>query len=1529
MSFVHLHLHTTYSICDGITQVGPLFKKAKASGQTAVALTDHGNMFGAVDFYKKAKANDIKPIIGSELYIAKGAMSDKNGEKGKKGYSHLVLLAKNEQGYKNLVKLSSIAYTQGFYYKPRIDKAVLYEHREGLICLSACIGGSIQQLFLQDRINDAVKEIEWYHNTFKDDFYLEIQNHGIDDERRIRNFFSEMSQQKGIPLVATIDVHYLNKEDAEAHEVMLNIGSQKELSDPTHMKYDGSGYHFMTEQEVRELFFDFPNAVDITQEIANKVNFDIDLKTHHFPKYEIPNGYDLNSYLEKVVYDGAKKRFGNNISPEIDKRLQYELGVIKQCGFSEYFLVVQDFVNWARERGIAVGPGRGCLIGSSPILLENGCTIDLKNTKIGDFVLTKDGTFQRVKEKFEYDCNEELMTIYTYYGDAIGITLTKDHEVYSEECKINPKYEKWDKSIKRKNWTKIIEPTDNLEWKEAEKLKVGDWVYIPKPKVEEIEDYNIDLVNYIDNNTIQYDDNFIYEYYENPLTKKRDLLKTIKRRFVLDEKWFKIFGIFAGDGWLRKRHSNEIGFVFFEDDISEKEFVENFFREIGCKVDCRPYKRTIQVLVGSKIFFRFFKSLFCYYNFKAQTKHIPEVVIRAKVKYAESFMQGLLFADGNYSEYKNVLSTTSSMLADQSRFLGLRCGILSSKGYDNRKDKREEFKNAGISYRVNFALNEKFGGRNSKSIYCYREINDGYLVRIRKIEIGRKENKVYDIRVENNSNYCTSSFLVHNSGAGSMVVYCLYITDVNPIEYDLFFERFLNPERVSMPDIDIDFCFFRRQEVIEYVVNKYGKENVSSIITFGMLGAKSVINAVAKVMGMSFQDSQKISKMVLLPTDTLAANLDANEELKKTLNETDIGRRVLGISTILEGCIKYSGIHASGIVVAGGGIDSFVPLAVDKEGQLATQYDMESVDAAGMLKVDFLGLRTMTVVNETIRLVKMRKGINIDINNIPLNDPAVYKSLAKGETAGVFQLESHGMRKLLNRIGLDDCNFRDLIALVALYRPGPLNSGMTDKFINRKRGYEPIVYVHPGLKQILDETYGVIVYQEQIMQIAVKLCGFTMGRGDVLRKAMGKKKKDVMDAMREEFVNGGMKTSGLSQEIMTQMFNEIEQFAAYGFNKSHSTCYALIAYWTAWLKVNYTVEFMASLLTSVSDKEDKVKEYFIEARRLNIPILLPNINESYKGFKVTCNGEIRYGMSAVRNLGDVAVEKILEVRNKEGRFVSIENFCSKVKVGKKVIESLIKCGAFDCMGNRPQLIEVAPKAVDMCKGMQNNDEMTLLDFDDEYDPVNDIKIELPKIPDWTLEQKGKAEKEILGLSISYNPLDLGKGLFRKSIVKISTLEDYVGSSIEIPVIVNECKSRNYSKGVMLILELMDDTGSVSAVVFDKARAESGQSLLADNLVIVSGRVDNNDGKVQILIDKARIPTKEELENSLNILTITVDGKQRMHIDSLRQLLLNHNNGDVPVQFLLNGQIISSDVRVSFSESLIVEIKAIGFQVQNG
>jgi len=1123
MAFSHLHLHTTYSIGDSITQINPLFNKIKNINQNSVALTDHGNMFGSVVFYKKAKELGIKPIIGCELYVSHGKMTDKQGIKGKRGYGHLVLLAKNNIGYKNLIKLCSLGYTEGFYYKPRVDKETLYQYRDGIICLTACLAGTIQQYVINNQLDKANQEVEWYHNTYKDDFYLEIQNHHIKDEDIVRRYFKDISFKKSIPLVATNDAHYIEKEDSESHDIMLCINSNKKRDDEDRRKYDGYSYHVTTEQEMLELFPDSTDAVYRTQEIADKVNFEMDFKTHHFPKYDIPQGDTLDSYLEKKVYEGAKKRF-DIITPEVKDRIKTELSVIKKCGFSEYFLLVYDFVNWAKNKGIAVGPGRG-------------------------------------------------------------------------------------------------------------------------------------------------------------------------------------------------------------------------------------------------------------------------------------------------------------------------------------------------------------------------------------------------------------------SAAGSIVVYCLNITDVNPLEYGLFFERFLNPERVSMPDIDIDFCYFRRQEVIDYVVNKYGKENVSNIITFGFLGAKSVINAVAKVLDISFMDSQKISKLVLLPTDTLDNNLQANEELKKLLESTEKNKELLKISKTLEGCIKYSGIHASGVVVTSGNIDSYVPVAVDKDSQIATQYDMESVDAAGMLKVDFLGLRTMTVINETVRLIKERRGIDLSITKLPLNDPEVYSSLANGETEGVFQLESHGMRKLLAQMGFKDNNFRDLVALLALYRPGPIQSGMTDKFLKRKNGEEFVTYIHPSMKEILQETYGVIVYQEQIMQIAVKLCGFTMGRGDVLRKAMGKKKKNVMDAMREEFVNGGIKTSGLSNEIMTQLFDDIEKFAAYGFNKSHSLCYAFLSYITAYLKVHYTVEFMASLLTSIVDKEDKVQEYFVEAKRLGIPILLPDINDSYKGFEVTNNNEIRYGMGAIRNVGDVAVENILSER-KNGTYTTLENFCSRVKVGKKIVENLIKCGSFDKIANRPQLMSIISEAIDVGKKiMSEKDTVTFFDLDDEYDDTQDIILSLPNCEDWSDKEKGDMEREVLGVSITYNSLDIAKNLFAKfNSVKANNLDDYTGQRVEVPCVVIDNKAKTYSKGTMLCLELMDDTGSIPAILFDKARENHGDKLTVGNIVVVTGRVDrDNNDKAQIIVDSVRIPEQSEIESG-GYITINVNGKNRGDIEQLRNLINCNRGNDYTLRFVLHNNYKFTSIKLSINENFILAVKKLGFTI---
>lgn len=1532
MSFVHLHLHTTYSIGDSITQISPLFNKVKSINQNAVALTDHGNMFGSVVFYKKAKELSIKPIIGCEVYVANGKMTDKQGIKGKKGYGHLVLLAQNNEGYKNLIKLCSLGYTEGFYYKPRVDKDALFQYRNGLICLSACLAGTIQQYVVTNQMDKAIQEVEWYQNTYKDKFYLEVQNHHIKEESTVRDFFKNISSKYSIPTVATNDAHYVEKEDSEFHDIMLCVNSNAKKDDENRRRYNGYSYHVTTEQEMLELFPDFTDAVYRTQEIADTVDFEMDFKTHHFPKYDIPKDYNLDGYLEKLVYDGAEKRFGT-VDNDVKDRIETELTVIKKCGFSEYFLLVHDFVNWAKNKKIAVGPGRGCNLATNRIFKADGSACNINEIKIGDKVITKDGSIQEVEELYEYDIEEEIVNLKTYYGDYTGVGLTLEHEIYAEKTILNDRYMKWDKIKKGKDWKKYLEPKNELDWIEAKDLNIGDWMFIPTPKINKEHITQFDLMDYVScREDIKCDAEFIYEYNYNALTKQYYYVRKVKRFLECNNALLWCMGLFTGDGWLRKGRYTEVGFAFHS--IKEKENINlnkivKYGEALGCnvRVSYGKVKKVAQVFWGSKTLFSFFKKHFNLYEHTSLTKHIPDFVFKLEDSCILSYIDGLLNSDGNYGDHKNVLSTSSPLLADQSRFLASIVKIPTARLLDDRIEKREEFKNKKISYRINFALDNRVGGNASKRKYVYRVVDNGILVRIKNKEISHKKCKVYDIKVKNNHNYLTTSGLVHNSAAGSMVVYCLNITDINPLEYGLFFERFLNPERVSMPDIDIDFCYFRRQEVIDYVIEKYGKENVSNIITFGFLGAKSVVNNVAKVLGISFQDSQKISKSILLPTDSLDNNLQASEELRALFDSNETNKELLRVSKALEGCIKFSGIHASGVVVTSGDIDSYVPVAIDKDGQLATQYDMESVDAAGMLKVDFLGLRTMTVINETLRLIKERKGIDLILNKIPLDDPDVYKSLANGETAGVFQLESHGMRKLLEQMGFKDNNFRDLVALLALYRPGPIQSGMTDKFIKRKNGEELVTYIHPSMKEILHETYGVIVYQEQIMQISVKLCGFTMGRGDVLRKAMGKKKKDVMDAMREEFVNGGINTSGLPKDVMTQLFDEIEKFAAYGFNKSHSLCYAFLSYATAYLKTHYTVEFMASLLTSIVDKEDKVQEYFIEAKRLGIPILLPDINESYKGFEVTNNNEIRYGMGAIRNVGDVAVENVLVERKNNGFYNTLENFCSRVKVSKKIVENLIKCGAFDRIANRPQLISILPLAIDMGKKiMSEKDECSLFDLDDEYDNTQDVTISLPKCNDITDQEKGFMEREVLGVSITFNPLDIAKNLFAKfNTIKANNMDDYVGQRVEMPCVVIDNKAKVYSKGTMLCVDLMDDTGSIPAIMFDKARESHGDKIVNGNIVLITGRIDNNNDKAQIIIDSVRVPEQKELESG-GYITIKVDGKNRGEMEQLRNLINLNRGSDYTLRFVLHNNYKLTGIKVNLNENFLLTIKRLGFLV---
>ncbi len=1076
--FVHLHNHTEYSLLDGSCRIKDMIKTAKEYGMEAVAITDHGVMYGVIDFYDKAKKEGIKPIIGLETYVAPKSLYEKEPKAKVKSY-HLTLLSKNEIGYKNLLKLSSIAQIDGFYYKPRIDKKLLANHHEGLIILSGCLKGEIPQLILNGEIEKAYEVARWYKDLMGEDFYLEIQDHGLPEQKKINPTLLKMGKDLDIKVVATNDVHYLKEDDHIAHDILLCIQTATNLDDPKRMRFSSDQFYFKSPQEMFEVFGEIPEVLTNTKEIAEKCNLEFEFGKFHFPHFEVPEGYTVNTYFKKLAEDGLKKRY-KEITPEIRERFEYELDIISKMGYEAYFLIVQDFINYAKDKGIPVGPGRG-------------------------------------------------------------------------------------------------------------------------------------------------------------------------------------------------------------------------------------------------------------------------------------------------------------------------------------------------------------------------------------------------------------------SAAGSLVSYCLGITDIDPLKYNLLFERFLNPERVSMPDIDVDICFERRGEVIEYVAEKYGHDHVAQIVTFGRMNARAVVRDVGRSLGMSYGEVDKIAKMIPQGQITLKEAIEIEEDLKNLIQKDERIRKLIDISMKLEGLARHASIHAAGVVISRDPLVEHVPLQKMDQGEIVTQYDMKILEKLGLLKMDFLGLRTLTVIGNAVKNIERSKGIKLDMSNIPLDDPEVYKLLSKGETVGVFQLESSGMQDVLR--GIAPNVFEDLIAVLALYRPGPMGSGMVSDFIERKHGRVEIKYPHPSLKDILRPTYGVILYQEQVMQIASVLSGFTLGEADILRRAMGKKIPEVMREQRAKFVEGAKK-NGVSEEVANKIFDLIDYFAGYGFNKSHSTAYAFISYQTAYLKAHYPVEYMAAVLSSVMGDEDKLANYMRECKRIGIDILLPDINESYSTF--TQSGpNIRFGLSAIKNVGEKAVLEIIQEREEHGKFESFEDFYNRVSdsrlINKKVYESLIKAGAFDSLGeDRGKLILKLDKFLSKKKrkgvlGKQKTLFGTTLD-----------SLVQPSQEDDEIEQKFTErellsfEKEVLGFYISGHPLsDVEEEIEEKinaHIKKMSELENE--SIVTIGVIINEIKKKITKKGKpMVFLTVEDLSGSGEVIVFPDLYDRAKELLEKDKIVIIRGRLDKQEeGNAKVIaLDIKRLQDAKKMSKA----PVYIDVEPQ--IDSLEKL----------------------------------------------
>ena len=1074
MSFAHLHVHTEYSLLDGSNKIKEYVARVKELGMNSAAITDHGVMYGVIDFYRAAKNAGIKPILGCEVYVAPGSRFDKTpGNSSEDRYYHLVLLAENQTGYQNLMKIVSKGFVDGYYYKPRVDMEVLEKYSEGIIALSACLAGEVQKFLLRGMYAEAMEAAKRYENIFgKNNFFLELQDHGMQEQGMVNQQLLRLSQDTGIELVATNDVHYTYADDEKPHDVLLCIQTGKKLADEDRMRYEGGQYFVKSEDEMRALFPYALEAIENTQKIADRCNVDFEFHVTKLPKYDVPDGYTAWEYLNKLCFEGLHQKY-ENPEGELTERLTYELNTIKNMGYVDYFLIVWDFINYARTNGIMVGPGRG-------------------------------------------------------------------------------------------------------------------------------------------------------------------------------------------------------------------------------------------------------------------------------------------------------------------------------------------------------------------------------------------------------------------SAAGSIVSYTLGITNIDPIKYQLLFERFLNPERVSMPDIDIDFCYERRQEVIDYVVRKYGAENVAQIVTFGTLKAKAVVRDVGRVMDLPYALCDSISKMI--PNDlgmTLDKALDASTELRELYQKDEQVQELIEVSKRLEGLPRHSSMHAAGVVICQEPVDEYVPLSLGSDGSVTTQFVMTTLEELGLLKMDFLGLRTLTVIRDAVRLIEKNTGKKIDIDHIDYNDKAVLDSIGTGKTDGVFQLESAGMKSFMKE--LKPQSLEDIIAGIALYRPGPMD--FIPQYIKGKNDQNAITYDCPQLEPILKATYGCIVYQEQVMQIVRDLAGYTLGRSDLLRRAMSKKKADVMEKERQNFVYGnpeegvpGCIANGIHEATANKIYDEMIDFAKYAFNKSHAAAYAIVSYQTAYLKHYYPVEFMAALMTSVIDNAGKVAEYIYTCRQMGIKILPPDINTGEGNFSVS-GDNILYGLSAIKSVGRPVIEAIVAEREKNGPFKHLKDFIERLtgkEVNKRTIESFIKAGALDCLGGtRKQFMMIYIKIVDQVaqeKKYSMTGQMTLFDMVSE-EQKSEFDIPLPNVGEYEKETMLAFEKEVLGIYVSGHPMEEYEAKWKKSITATTMdfqLDEETGHTKvregERAIIggMIAAKTIKYTKTnkTMAFLSIEDLMGTVEVMVFPRDYEKSKQYLNEDAKVFVKGRVSEEDGGASKLICETVIPFED-------------------------------------------------------------------------
>ena len=1143
--FVHLHVHTEYSLLDGFTTISKAMERVKEMGMDAIAITDHGSMFGVIEFYKAAKKKGIKPIIGCEVYTATRTLKDKDPVKDK-GQGHLVLLAESNEGYQNLIKLVSKGYIEGFYYKPRIDYDELKKHSKGLIALSGCLAGEIQQLLLAGLYQQAKDTALKLQDIFgKDNFYLEIQDHGIMEQKQVNPHLVKLSRETGIPLVATNDCHYVDRQDSDAHDILLCIQTGKIVEEKERLKFPNDQFYLKSHEEMEALFPYAEESIANTVKIAERCNVDFDFNTIHLPEFQPPEGESVNQYLRKLCTEGLIYRYGESTS-ELRDRLDYELDTIEKMGYTEYFLIVWDFIKYAKDNNIAVGPGRG-------------------------------------------------------------------------------------------------------------------------------------------------------------------------------------------------------------------------------------------------------------------------------------------------------------------------------------------------------------------------------------------------------------------SAAGSIVAYTLGITDIDPIKYHLIFERFLNPERVSMPDIDIDFCYERREEVIDYVKEKYGEDKVAQIITFGTMAARAAIRDVGRVVNMPYNEVDQIAKLVPFAIGiTIDKALEMNPVLKNMYVGDENARYLLDMARKLEGMPRHASTHAAGVVIAKKALDAYVPLYMH-DNSMTTQFTMGALEELGLLKMDFLGLRTLTVIRDALELIEMNHGISIDFSSMDYEDKKVYELISKGDTLGVFQLESAGMIQFMKELK-PNC-FEDIVAGISLYRPGPMDS--IPKYIDYKNNPHRIKYKHAKLEPILNVTYGCMVYQEQVMRVVRDLAGYSYGRSDLVRRAMGKKKMDVMEEERNYFIHGktndkgeielpGCVRNGVPVKIANEIFDEMIEFANYAFNKSHAAAYAVLAYQTAYLKSYYSVEFMAALMTSVMGNTSKIAQYIQDCKRIGIDVLQPDINKSFGKFTVD-SGKIRFGLSAVKNVGWNMIDAIVRARKEKGFFTSFTDFSNKTDsrdLNKRAVESLIKCGAFDCLKvYRAQLLAIYEKIMEGVTLNRKKNIEGQMGFFEMAEETAVVMMEdlLPNIKEFSEKLRLSMEKEVLGLYITGHPLSEYEGELNKYVTAYSHDLMYNEETEEVKVkdgnrirvggiIVDKITKTTKNNQMMAFITIEDLFGTIECIIFPHTFTKYSTLLEKDTAILLDGTVNiKEEENTKLLVNSIRPLVKEQQTNAYT-LSISIKNDEDLALVEKIKPTLRQYPGNVPVYVLLEHRKkklrAERDLWIKINDELLESLKGV-------